>query len=97
AGVDSEHRGLKLSEVTAPHSETVIMGTPVWFEVLAHTGRSANWFGVSGAGNMLFLDGSVRFITVDADSRRVSAMFNPIAPAREAAPAYPAGDEAIRK
>jgi prepilin-type N-terminal cleavage/methylation domain-containing protein/prepilin-type processing-associated H-X9-DG protein len=89
AGVDDAQRGLKLSEVTMGHSEVVLLGNPVWFEVLADTGRSADWFGQKGAGNMLMLDGSVRFMVVDRDSRRITSMFHPIANANAPAPTFP--------
>lgn len=89
AGIDNVQRPLRLAEVTTPHAEMIVMGTPVWFEVLARTGRSANWFGKpraeklpsgsseAGQGNMLFLDGSVRFVIIDPDSRRLCSMFEP--------------------
>jgi prepilin-type processing-associated H-X9-DG protein len=82
-------RPLRLAEVTTPHAEMIVMGTPVWFEVLARTGRTADWFGKprpeklpsgsseAGQGNMLFLDGSVRFVIIDPDSRRLCSMFEP--------------------
>jgi prepilin-type processing-associated H-X9-DG protein len=40
------------------------MGDPVWYEVAEETGRKADWHGQPNAGNLLFLDGSVRFLTV---------------------------------
>ena len=88
-GADDVPRGLKLSEVTMGHSEVVLLGNPVWFEVLADTGRSADWFGRKGAGNMLMLDGSVRFLVIDRDSRRITSLFHPIGGATQPAPTYP--------
>lgn len=51
------------SIVTSPY-RMLVMGDPVWYERAEDTGRSANWHGVAGAGNLLFLDGSVRFLSV---------------------------------
>jgi prepilin-type processing-associated H-X9-DG protein len=88
----SPPQGRLRGEAAANPAEAVLMGAPVWFEALHHTGRDANWFGrpdpdkllsgstSAGQGNMLFLDGSVRFLIVDPDSRRVCSMFNPRAP-----------------
>jgi prepilin-type processing-associated H-X9-DG protein len=110
ARVDEVQRPLRLAEVTTNHSEMVVMGTPVWFEVLARTGRAADWFGkprpeklisgstTAGQGNMLFLDGSVRFVIIDRDSQRVLSMFEPRESRTGETPEFPdpAGANALR-
>lgn len=64
ARVDEERRPLRVNEVEVPPASMVILGAPLWYEVLEATGRSANWYGRADAGNLLFLDGSVRFVIV---------------------------------
>jgi prepilin-type processing-associated H-X9-DG protein len=54
-------RGLSRDDITVARSRLVMMGDPVWYEVAEETGRSADWHGRAGWGNLLFLDGSVRF------------------------------------
>lgn len=65
AGIDEERRPLRETEVQVPPETMVVMGAPVWYEVLTQTGRNADWYAVPNAGNMLFLDGSVRFVTIE--------------------------------
>jgi type II secretory pathway pseudopilin PulG len=78
SGLDDEPRGLRVSEVRTQPSATVVMGDAVWFEAMHSTGRDADWHGAHHAGVMLFMDGSVRFMTIDPDSRRTESMFEPV-------------------
>ncbi len=72
--------GLSRLEITTSPSRLVVMGDPVWYEVREMTGRLASWHGMSAAGNLLFLDGSVRFLTIDPKPRIGPAVFDPLAP-----------------
>lgn len=54
--------------ITTPHSKLVLMGDAFWFEVLEKTDRQADWHAAENAGNVLFLDGSIRFITIDPEN-----------------------------
>lgn len=64
AGLADESRGMRRSEITAFPAALILCGDPVWYEVAESTGRSADWHGVANAGNLLFLDGHVQFVTV---------------------------------
>lgn len=72
--------GTSLDAITTAPSRLVVMGDAVWYERREETGRSADWHGTPGAGNMLFLDGSVRFVTIDAAPEIGPAVFDPTAP-----------------
>lgn len=61
SGDEAELRGLRRREITTAPSRLLLMGDPVWYEVAESTGRNADWHGQHDAGNLLFLDGSVRF------------------------------------
>lgn len=61
---DVEPRGMRRSEVTTAPSRLVLGGDAVWYEVAESTGRNAHWHRTPNAGNLLFLDGSVRFVAV---------------------------------
>ncbi len=63
-GMDNVRRPLRVTEVSRPHDQVVIMGPPFWFETLYRTGRQADWYERPGAGPVLFMDGSVRDIAV---------------------------------
>jgi prepilin-type processing-associated H-X9-DG protein len=56
------------------------MGDPVWYEVRESTGRVATWHGSPDAGNLLFLDGSVRFVPVEPRPEVGAAVFDPLEP-----------------
>ncbi len=73
-------RGLQRDRITTSASRLVVMGDPVWYEVRENTGRIASWHGVPNAGNMLFLDGSVRFVTIAPKPKVGAAVFDPLAP-----------------
>src|SRR6185503_16631 len=75
--LDVEPRGVKRSEITVAPSRLVVMGDAVWYEALEQTGRHADWHGETDAGNLLFLDGSVRFITIKQRGRGQPAIFDP--------------------
>ncbi len=72
--------GLDRDEITTSPSRLVVMGDPVWYEVRENTGRLASWHGLTAAGNLLFLDGSVRFLTIDPKPKVGPAVFDPLAP-----------------
>lgn len=73
-------RPLRRQDVTTAHSRLVVMGDPVWFEVHEDTGRLAAWHGPRNAGNLLFLDGSVRFMTIEPKPVVGPAVFDPVSP-----------------
>jgi prepilin-type processing-associated H-X9-DG protein len=59
----------------------VLLGDPIWYEVAHNTGRDANWHDKPNAGNILFLDGSVRFLTIKPRTDRNQPMvFDPVMP-----------------
>ena len=68
---------ISTSTITTPHSKFVLMGDAVWYEVHERTGRQADWHAVANAGNILFLDGSVRFETIDPKDTTGSIEFDP--------------------
>ena len=90
APVADELRGLAKVAITASPSRLVVMGDPVWYEVAEDTGRSADWHGQRHAGNLLFLDGSVRFLSIRPRRIVGPILFDPM-PAG-AAPAVPVSD-----
>ncbi len=87
-------RSLRRMEITTPASRLVLMGDPIWYELAQSTGRKADWHGhvkvatasESGtqhrkvpAGNVLFLDGSVKFVTIKPrEQKNQPVMFDPI-------------------
>ena len=73
-------RGLQRDLITTSPSRLVMMGDPVWYEVRENTGRLASWHGVPNTGNLLFLDGSVRFVSVAPKPKVGAAVFDPLAP-----------------
>ncbi|MHC5002364.1 MAG: H-X9-DG-CTERM domain-containing protein, partial [Planctomycetota bacterium] len=77
AGLDVEPRGLERREVSASPSRLLLMGDPVWYEVFHDTGRLAAWHGEPAGGNMLFLDGSVRFESVLPQTANQPTVFDP--------------------
>jgi prepilin-type processing-associated H-X9-DG protein len=77
-GLDTAHRGVRRREVTTAPSRMLVMGDAVWYEVAEQTGRSAAWHGEDRAGNMLFLDGSVRFVTIRPRDRAGPVVFDPV-------------------
>ena len=72
--------GLLRDRITTSASRLVVMGDPVWYEVREQTGRLASWHGMTAAGNLLFLDGSVRFLVINPKSTIGPAVFDPLAP-----------------
>ena len=70
--------GISTSTITTPHSKFMLMGDAVWYEVHEKTGRQADWHAVANAGNILFLDGSVRFETMDPEDTSGSIEFDPL-------------------
>lgn len=80
AGLATERRGVRQSEITTPPARLAVMGDAVWFEALEETGRLASWHGKRGAGNMLFLDGSVHFLTIEPRAATQATAFEPVLP-----------------
>ena len=78
---DTGGLGLRRDAITTGPSRLVVLGDPVWYEVRQRTGRFATWHGVPDAGNMLFLDGSVRFVRIVPEPQVGAAVFDPLAPA----------------
>lgn len=76
----AERRGLPIGDITTPLSRLVLMGDAVWFEAYEQTGRDANWHGEANAGNLLFMDGSVKFQTIRPKTITGPAVFDPFAP-----------------
>jgi len=72
--------GLGRDEITTAPSRLVVLGDPVWYEAWEDTGRLAGWHGAANAGNLLFLDGSVRFMTIRPKPTVGPAVFDPVAP-----------------
>ncbi len=76
-GMTDVARGIRRSEIVVSPSRLLVLGDPVWYEVYESTGRSADWHSLAvqsneyspaknagEIGNVLFLDGSVRFQAV---------------------------------
>lgn len=80
AGGGGAGAGLSVDAITTAPSRLVVMGDAVWYERREATGRSADWHGTPGAGNMLFLDGSVRFATIVEAPAVGPEVFDPVAP-----------------
>jgi prepilin-type processing-associated H-X9-DG protein len=72
--------GLRRDQITTAPSRLVVMGDAVWYESLENTGRLAVWHGTPNAGNLLFLDGSVRFVVVEPRPAVGPAVFDPVSP-----------------
>jgi prepilin-type N-terminal cleavage/methylation domain-containing protein/prepilin-type processing-associated H-X9-DG protein len=62
--------------VIAP-SRMVVMGDPIWFELRERTGYEAAWHGDDDRGNLLFLDGSVKYMPIRPKSRPGPAVWAP--------------------
>jgi prepilin-type N-terminal cleavage/methylation domain-containing protein/prepilin-type processing-associated H-X9-DG protein len=77
AGLDETHRGLRRAEITTVPSRLVVMGEPIWFEIHEKTGRDAIWYSDTDKGNLLFLDGSVRYMTILPKPRIGPAVYEP--------------------
>lgn len=60
-GLTESLRGVRRTEITAGPSRLLVLGDPIWHETLEQTGNNANWHAEPSTGNILFLDGSVRF------------------------------------
>jgi prepilin-type processing-associated H-X9-DG protein len=75
--IADEPRGLKRSEITTFPSRFVVLGDATWYEVYDKTGRNADWHG-EGVGNILFLDGSVRFQSMRPRGVRGPAVAEPV-------------------
>ena len=58
------------------------MGDPLWYEVREKTGRDANWHGDAEKCNLLFLDGTVKYMTVLPKPRVGPAVYEPRVGAR---------------
>lgn len=78
AGIAEDRRPLRVSEVETPPSSLVLFGAPLWYETLESTGLQADWYGVPNSGNMTFLDGSVRFVTIRPGEYDGEVAFAPV-------------------
>jgi prepilin-type processing-associated H-X9-DG protein len=74
----AEPRGMHRREITTAPSRLVLGGDAVWYEAAESTGRHADWHSVPNAGNLLFLDGSVRFVVIKPKSVVGPVVFDPI-------------------
>jgi prepilin-type N-terminal cleavage/methylation domain-containing protein/prepilin-type processing-associated H-X9-DG protein len=81
AGLTNERRGMYRNEITAAPSRLLMLGDAVWHEVYESTGRDANWHGEAGVGNVLFLDGSVKFQAIWPRQRVGPITLSPFVPA----------------
>jgi prepilin-type N-terminal cleavage/methylation domain-containing protein/prepilin-type processing-associated H-X9-DG protein len=77
AGIEGAHRGLRRTEIATVPSRLVVMGEPIWFEIRENTGRDADWYADGNKGNLLFLDGSVRYMTILPEPRIGPAVYDP--------------------
>jgi prepilin-type N-terminal cleavage/methylation domain-containing protein/prepilin-type processing-associated H-X9-DG protein len=77
AGLEGEHRGLRRDEIFTVPSRLVVMGDPIWYEIWAQTGRDAAWHGDPDKGNLLFLDGSVRYMTIQPQDEVGPVVYEP--------------------
>ena len=68
---------LPVDEIATVASRLVIMGDPVWYEVSHATGRNASWHGQEAMGNLLFLDGAVKYRETYPPPRVGPAVFEP--------------------
>lgn len=84
-GITEASRGMRRGEITTPPSKLLLCGDAVWYEVVNSTGRHADWHGEPNAGNLLLLDGSVRYWTLRPRGNAVS--FDPLVAGMSAAPA----------
>lgn len=80
AGVSASPRPLLRNEITTSPSRLLVLGDPVWFEEYEQTGRNASWYGEEGVGNLLFLDGSVRYQRMRPKGQRGPAVVEPVLP-----------------
>lgn len=78
AGTSTEARGMRRAEITASPSRLVLLGDPIWYERWQATGRRADWHGAEGAGNILFLDGSIRLQAVRPLTTNQPTVFDPV-------------------
>ncbi|MHC5113583.1 MAG: hypothetical protein ACYTGP_04045 [Planctomycetota bacterium] len=77
AGLEGAHRALHCEEIVTVPSRLVVMGDPIWYEVREGTGRDADWHGGGDRGNLLFLDGSVKFMQIRPKTHTGPAVFEP--------------------
>ncbi|MBT8484506.1 MAG: hypothetical protein KJO43_02935 [Phycisphaerae bacterium] len=77
AGLTDAHRGLRRAEITTVPSRLVLMGDPLWFEIRERTDRDAVWHGDADRANLLFLDGSVKYMQIRPRPRVGPAVFEP--------------------
>jgi prepilin-type N-terminal cleavage/methylation domain-containing protein/prepilin-type processing-associated H-X9-DG protein len=86
-------QGLARDRITTGPSRLVIMGDGGWHEAYESTGLESRWHGDTDSCNLLFLDGSVRLVTVAPRPKVGPAVFDPIAP-ELVFPLRPGGDGA---
>lgn len=75
--MEPEDRPLARSEILSSPARLVLLGDPTWYESYMQTGRTADWHGKPGHCNLLFMDGSVRYRTVNARGMQSPITFEP--------------------
>jgi prepilin-type N-terminal cleavage/methylation domain-containing protein len=74
AGIDpDEARPLRLSEVSVSSSRLIVLGDPEWYYATRQPGDpdavlDSSWHNIPGGGNIMAMDGSVRFIELSPDT-----------------------------
>lgn len=76
-GADLLARGLSLSEIATPPSRLVLLGEPLWAEVLRGTGLDAAWYDDADRANLLYLDGHVAYEQISPAGGPGAPVFDP--------------------
>lgn len=76
---DAPQRGLVRNEINVSASRLLMLGDAGWYETAVQTGGAADWHREPDTYNLLFLDGSVRFLPVKPRSDHNQAiLFEPV-------------------
>jgi prepilin-type processing-associated H-X9-DG protein len=70
-------RGLALSEIDTAPARLVLLGEPLWAEVLRGTGLDAAWYDDPSRANLLFLDGRVSYESIVPGGGAGAPVFEP--------------------
>lgn len=80
AGISGDARGVALSDIHVDHSRLLLTGDPAWAYATAggpdEAGLDASWHERRDHGNMLAVDGSIRFLNF-AQTPRVEFVLSP--------------------